>query len=143
MMDIIFEAVEEAGVHALVAESCTSLKSTEVDLPEGVFIVQDDVPRNWLFKHVSCVVHHGEAGITATGISLGKPTVTMPFFGDLFFWARIIAQAGIGPAPIPYKSLTAASLAKAITDSLSPSTVKFARELEDRMQQENGVEIGA
>lgn len=41
-----------------------------------------NVPHDWLFEHVSAVVHHGGAGTTAIGLRCGKPTVIVPFFGD-------------------------------------------------------------
>jgi hypothetical protein len=34
-----------------------------------------NVPHDWLFEHVSAVVHHGGAGTTAIGVRLGRPTV--------------------------------------------------------------------
>jgi UDP:flavonoid glycosyltransferase YjiC (YdhE family) len=44
--------------------------------------VLGNVPHDWLFKHVSCVIHHGGAGTTAAGITAGRPTLIVPFFGD-------------------------------------------------------------
>jgi len=36
----------------------------------------------WLFQHVSCVIHHGGAGTTACGLLNGRPTMIVPFFGE-------------------------------------------------------------
>lgn len=36
----------------------------------------------WLFTKVSAVVHHGGAGTTACGLSNGRPTIIVPFFGE-------------------------------------------------------------
>ena len=66
----------------------------------------DNCPHDWLFKHVSGAVHHGGAGIKSAGIALGQPTVIVPFFGDRPFWGVVVAKAGAGPSPIPYKVLT-------------------------------------
>jgi len=38
---------------------------------------------DWLFQHVAAVVHHGGAGTTACGLQNGRPTVIVPFFGEL------------------------------------------------------------
>lgn len=41
-----------------------------------------DCPHEWLFQHVTAVVHHGGAGTTACGLRNGKPTTIIPFFGE-------------------------------------------------------------
>ena len=56
-------------------------------MPPHIYIV-GNVPHDWLFAEgrVSAVVHHGGAGTTAIGLSKGRPTVIIPFFGDQEFW---------------------------------------------------------
>jgi len=99
-------------------------------------------PHDWLFKHVSCVVHHGGAGTSAAGIYAGKPTVVVPFFGDQPFWGAMIARAGAGPEPVPYKDLTAEKLAGAITTALKPETADKARSLGEKIREEKGADLG-
>lgn len=101
---LIFEAVRTCGVRALVSQGWGGLGRTEPH--EDVFML-GDCPHDWLFEKVSCVVHHGGAGTTAAGIKAGKLTMVILFFGDQPFWADMIARAGAGPQPIPYKQLTA------------------------------------
>lgn len=55
----------------------------------------------------------------------------------------MVARAGAGPTPIPFKQLTAESLARAITEALSPETLERARGLGERIKEERGCEIGA
>ncbi len=98
---------------------------------------------DWLFQHVSCVVHHGGAGTTAAGIALGRPTIIVPFFGDQPFWGAVVERARAGPSPIPYKELTAEGLANAIRGAPKPETLERARELGERIREENGCETGA
>lgn len=103
----------------------------------------DNVPHDWLFQHVSCVVHHGGAGSTAAGIAAGRPTVVVPFFGDQPFWGAMIARAGAGPDPIPHKQLTADKLAEAINFCLTPRCLERARELASKIAAERGSDTGA
>jgi hypothetical protein len=91
---------------------------------------------------VSAVVHHGGAGTTAAGIATGKPTVVVPFFGDQPFWGAMVARAGAGPLPIPYKQLTADKLAAALIEALKPETLERAKELGFKIKEENGCEVG-
>lgn len=83
----------------------------ELSKPEGVFML-GNCPHNWLFQHVSCVVHQDRAGTTAAGIALGLPTVIVPLFGDHPFRGAMVARAGGGPSPILNKELTRTDLWK-------------------------------
>lgn len=141
MTKMIFEAVKKAGVRALVSKGWGGLGADDMNIPEGIFML-GNVPHDWLFKHVSCVVHHGGAGTTAAGIATGKPTVVVPFFGDQPFWGAMVARAGAGPQPIPYKLLTADKLADAIAEALKPETLQKAEELGAKIKEEKGSERG-
>jgi hypothetical protein len=88
-------------------------------------------------------VHHGGAGTTAAGIATGKPTVIVPFFGDQPFWGAMVARAGAGPLPIPYKQLTADKLSAALLEALKPETLAKAKELGARIKEEQGTDVGA
>lgn len=142
MTKTILEAVKKTGHRALVSKGWGGMGADELGVPEGVFML-GNCPHDWLFKRVSCVVHHGGAGTTAAGISAGRPTVVVPFFGDQPWWAQMIARAGAGPEPIPHKSLTAENLAEAILKALEPASLERAQELADKIANETGTETGA
>ncbi|KAI9047518.1 hypothetical protein LZ554_008234 [Drepanopeziza brunnea f. sp. 'monogermtubi'] len=141
MTKLIFDAVKKAGIRALVSKGWGGLGADALGIPEGVFML-GNVPHDWLFQHVSAVVHHGGAGTTAAGISTGKPTVVVPFFGDQPFWGAMVARAGAGPVPIPYRQLTSDKLAAAITEALKPETLERAKDLGAKIKQEKGCETG-
>lgn len=142
MTKLIFDAVRKTGQRALVSKGWGGLGGNELDKPEGVFML-GNCPHDWLFQHVSCVVHHGGAGTTAAGIALGRPTVIVPFFGDQPFWGAMVARAGAGPLPVPYKELTADGLSNAILQALKPETLERANELGELIREEKGCEAGA
>ncbi|KAI1821588.1 hypothetical protein F4861DRAFT_532881 [Xylaria intraflava] len=137
----IFDAVAETGVRALVSQGWGGLGADFVGIPDGVFML-GNVPHDWLFKHVSAVCHHGGAGTTAAGIQAGKPSIIVPFFGDQPFWGAMVARAGAGPQPIPYKKLTATNLAQAIRTALKPETLEKAKELGRKIRDEKGADVG-
>lgn len=141
MTKLIFDAICRTGQRALVSKGWVGLGADE-KMSENVFLI-GDVPHDWLFKRVSCVVHHGGAGTTAAGIVQGRPTVVIPFFGDQMFWGAMVAMVGAGPTPVPYRKLTAARLAAAIMEALTPEALQKAAELAARMSKERGAEAGA
>ncbi|KAL2270208.1 hypothetical protein VTJ83DRAFT_2392 [Remersonia thermophila] len=137
----IFGAILKSGVRAIVSKGWGGIGADAHDVPDGVFML-GNCPHDWLFKRVSAVVHHGGAGTTAAGILAGRPTVVVPFFGDQIFWGSMVARAGAGPAPIPFKKLTAEKLAGAIELALRPETQARAAELGDKIKQEKGADVG-
>lgn len=142
MTELIFEAVRKTGRRVLLSKGWGGMGADELRIPDSVFML-GNVPHDWLFQRVSCVVHHGGAGTTAAGISAGRPTLVVPFFGDQPFWGAMVARAGAGPDPIPHKQLTADKLADAIDFCLRPESLERARELASRIAAERGSDMGA
>jgi UDP:flavonoid glycosyltransferase YjiC (YdhE family) len=81
MTQLIFKAIEKAGIRAIVSKGWGGLGGDNLKVPENIYMI-GNCPHDWLFTHVSVVVHHGGAGTTAAGLRAGKPTVVVPFFGD-------------------------------------------------------------
>jgi hypothetical protein len=106
-------------------------------VPEEIHLI-GNCPHDWLFKRVSLVVHHGGAGTTAAGIAAGRPTVVVPIFGDQPFWGQMIARAGAGPEPVPFKKMTAQSLASSITAALKPDIQAGAQRMSENIAREDG-----
>lgn len=78
MTALLLEAVQVAGVRAIISRGWSKLGGAN---QPNVFWL-GDCPHEWLFQHVSAVVHHGGAGTTACGLLNGKPTTIVPFFGE-------------------------------------------------------------
>ncbi len=92
----------------------------------------------WLFPRMRAVVHHGGAGSTMAGLRAGKPTVICPFLGDQPFWGQVVLRAGLGPVPVPQKSLTAERLADAIRAAQAPAMATQAAAVGERIRAEDG-----
>lgn len=142
MTKMIFDAIKKTGQRAIVSKGWGGLGANELGIPEGVFMI-GNCPHDWLFQHVSCVVHHGGAGTTAAGILAGRPTVVVPFFGDQPFWGSMTARAGAGPVPVAYKNLNADKLAHSILEALKPESLERAKELSAKIKAEDGTQAGA
>jgi UDP:flavonoid glycosyltransferase YjiC (YdhE family) len=73
MTELIFGASRKLGPsrRVLLSKGWGGMGGDELAIPDNVFML-GNVPHDWLFKHVSCVVHHGGAGTMAAGISAGK-----------------------------------------------------------------------
>jgi UDP:flavonoid glycosyltransferase YjiC (YdhE family) len=142
MTKTLFEAIEKTGHRALVSKGWGGMGADELGKPDNVFML-GNCPHDWLFKQVSAVVHHGGAGTTAAGITAGRPTLVVPFFGDQPFWGAMVHRAGAGPEPIPHKQLTADNLAEGIKVCLKPESQAKAHELAAKIAKERGSDVGA
>ncbi len=132
---LIFEAVEKAGVRALVSKGWGGL-GDEGNTPDNVYMLEN-TPHDWLFPRVSAVVHHGGAGTTAIGLKCGKPTMIVPFFGDQPFWGAMTARAGAGAhEAVPYKKLSADALAEGIRQCLTPEAKEAAEAIAKSIAEE-------
>lgn len=138
LTEIVFEAVRRSGQRAIVSKGWGNIGADEAEIPENILLI-GKCPHDWLFQHVSCVIHHGGAGTTAAGLLLGRPTIIVPFFGDQPFWGSIVARAGAGPPAVPYKTLDADKLTEAIEIALKPETLEKAGEIGASMRTEEGV----
>ena len=76
----VLAAVKATGVRAIVSKGWSNLGAESEDAPNVLFL--DDCPHEWLFQHVSAVIHHGGAGTTAYGLLNSKSTAIVPFFGE-------------------------------------------------------------
>lgn len=129
--EIIFAAVEKAGVRALVSRGWGGFGSKNV--PDNIFML-DNTPHDWLFPRVKAAVIHGGAGTTAIALKCALPTMIVPFFGDQHFWGKMVGESRVGPTPIPYKYLTVDNLAEGIqyllTDEAKTAVQGIARDIE-------------
>jgi vancomycin aglycone glucosyltransferase len=54
------------------------------------------VSHDQLFRHASCVVHHGGAGTTASVFHAGKPQIIIPHIADQWFWGAEVKRLRLG-----------------------------------------------
>lgn len=133
--NLIFEAVEKAGVRALVSKGWGGLGGEE-NVPDNVYLLEN-TPHDWLFPRVAAVVHHGGAGTTAIGLKCGIPTMIVPFFGDQPFWGAMVSKARAGAhKTIPYKALSVDALADGIQQCLTAEAKSNAQEIARSIAEE-------
>lgn len=132
----VMDGLAVAGKRGLMA---TGGGAIDVKTVPGHVHLISAAPHDQLFRHVGAAMHHGGAGTTGASLRAGLPTIICPFFGDQPFWARRVAQLGVGlQAPGP-KALSAKILAAAFEATDSPGMRGKANELGHLIRQEDGV----
>lgn len=100
--------------------------------PDSSVYLTDPVPHGWLFPQLAATVHHGGAGTSAAALLSGVPTVAVPSWADQPYHAWRLHYLGLGPAPIPMRSLTARRLANQLDELVQGRSAESYR---DRAQQ--------
>jgi sterol 3beta-glucosyltransferase len=137
IMDLAVTAARRAGLRALISTGWSSWRPAVAG--DDIHVI-DEVPHEWLFPRVAAVAHHAGSGTTGAGLRAGRPTVTIPFMYDQFFFARQVAGHGLGPRPLSVESVTAASLGDAITRATQRGVRSRAAALGERIRAEAGVD---
>ncbi|MDX8534667.1 glycosyltransferase [Mesorhizobium sp. VK25A] len=116
-------AIRAKGLRTVIARGWAELGPT--DDGDDCFAV-GEVNQQALFTRVAAVIHHGGAGTTVAAARAGAPQVIVPQIGDQPYWAKRVAELGIGAAhdgPVP----TEKSLSAALEVALLPETSARAR----------------
>lgn len=137
-MALLLEAVRSSGQRAILHAGWAGLPAES--LPGGVFAI-GYTPYGWLFPRLAAIVHHGGAGTTGAALRAGAPALVVPFLFDQFFWGRRLQALGVGPPPLPFKKLSARSLAAALQRMVQDETMRGrAAALGKKVRAEPGVQ---
>ena len=149
LLDLAVAAVHATGHRALLAPGWSGHTTTSPNSNthpaytptsnQNTYILPTDIPHTHLFPHVLATIHHGGAGTTAASLRCGIPTITIPFFGDQFFWGAVVHNANAGPAPLPHAELTLEKLVCAIEEALREDVRASAARLGKEIAMEEGV----
>ena len=78
----------------IIVQTGWSGLSVEVERPD--ILVVGKMSHDQLFRHASCVIHHGGAGTTASVLSAGRPHIIIPHIADQDFWGSEMERLGVG-----------------------------------------------
>lgn len=137
-LQIVLKALEVSGQRGVLLSGWSGIGEGRT-LPDYAFSA-DTLPHSWLFPRMAAVVHHGGAGTTGAGLRSGVPSILTPVAADQPSWARLVHALGVGPAPLPFPTLTAERLAAAIREAVAnPVMRQRAADLGRQIQAEDGL----
>ncbi|MEV0590501.1 glycosyltransferase [Nonomuraea cavernae] len=130
--DLAVQALRRAGLRGVLQTGLRGRLSDDV-------LAVGDVPHDWLFPRMAAVVHACGSGTTGAGVRAGVPAVAVPVMNDQPFWASRLATLGVAPAAIPFRRLTPARLAAALTTAVTdPAYRQRAQALSVQISAEDG-----
>jgi vancomycin aglycone glucosyltransferase len=135
---VAIAAIRAQGQRVLLARGWADLAL--VDDEDDCFAV-GEVNQQELFSRVAAVVHHGGAGTTTTATRAGAPQVVVPQWADQPYFARRVAELGIGAAH-DLRAPTTESLSAALAVALAPRTRARAEAVAGTIRTD-GAEVAA
>jgi sterol 3beta-glucosyltransferase len=134
---VVTEALDRTGRRAVVSRGWNNLTPAEAG---GRILLIDAIPHAWLFPRTAMIFHHGGGGTTAAAMRSGVPSMAVPYGADQPYWGRRAHALGVGPKPIAYKAITAATLAEAIEEGTGTDSFRErAAEIGEKIRAEDGV----
>ena len=139
---LTLDALKRSGIRAIVQ----AFQVTEKDRrnTEKLFFI-DSVPYPYIFGKVRAVVHHGGNTTNGLGLRAGLPTLVIALALDQYFYGRMDHRTGCGPEPLYIRKrlCSAEEIETAIRDLVSGKYDSKAREISQKIMQENGVTTSA
>lgn len=119
----------------IIVQTGWSGLSVEVERPE--ILVVGKLSHDQLFRHASCVIHHGGAGTTASVMASGRPHIIIPHIADQNFWGSEMERLGVGV--ILKKARWPENLYVRLRAlEQKPEYLKRAKEMQSILEQEDG-----
>jgi len=116
-------AAKKAGVRLVVQELPAVRRPRKME--PGILSI-GEIPYDWLFSHVTCVLHHGGAGTSAIALRAGRPCITLPQYGDQHYWALRLEMLGASAATLTDSRITVDALAEAMHRGASEPGLRTA-----------------
>ena len=123
------EAIRAHGRRVVIAQGWAEL--VPIDDWDDCFAI-GEVNQQALFARVAAAMHHGGAGTTIAAVRAGTPQVIVPQIGDQPYWARRIAELGMGAAhdgPTPTTETLSAALKIALAPQVRVRAAEMAEEV--------------
>nr|CAD6602019.1 glycosyltransferase [Rhizobium sp. Khangiran2] len=136
LTELVVDGLRRAGKRGLLATAGGALGNAHAG--DDVHVIAC-APHDRLLPHVHATLHHGGAGTTGAALRAGKPTALCPFIGDQPFWARRVAELGVGPEALDKRKMTAEDLATAFRAMDDPEMRRRAADLGTAIRAEEGV----
>ncbi|MGC9517084.1 MAG: glycosyltransferase [Methanomicrobiales archaeon] len=135
LLKILFEGIRRSGLRAIILNT----ESFAGEIPDHIYLIRE-IPFDWLFSQVYCVIHYCGLGTTAEVLKAGLTSIPVPYMIDQFAWAERIHSLGVATRPIPRKELNVENLSKAITEVLENFEMKEnAKKLGHKIRKEKGL----
>ena len=135
--DVFAETLSGMGQRGILLGGWGNLRGKN---PRHNILEIEEAPYDWLLPKTRGFVHHGSTGATHAALRAKIPSVTIPSYGDQLLWGHLLFRAGVAPAPVHRRKLSAERLARAVSKIIvDPRLKENAERLGEKVGREDGV----
>jgi sterol 3beta-glucosyltransferase len=109
----IVQAARDRGIRAVIATGLGGIEVPEALHGDDVLVV-DSVRHEQVLPGAVAAIHHGGIGTIQAATAAGTVSVIVPFIADQPFWGARLHDAGLAPAPVRRRSLSARTVGAAL-----------------------------
>ena len=132
-------ALRQSGDRAVILMGMSGLVFEQSD---GILALES-APHSLLLPRAKGIVHHGGVGTMAEALRSGVPQLIIPFSVDQPFWANRLSKLGCALPPLRENTLRREDLISAFVRMDDPNIIAKARQIQEAVCAENGVENAA
>ncbi len=134
---IIIDLLERNKIPAIINTASGGLIKPDKFESKLIYFVTQ-IPYDWIFPKIYCVIHHGGSGTTHLALKYGCATMIIPHIIDQFVWNRIIGEMGAGPYGIKIGKISRKNLEPKILELVNTSSFKKkAEQIASQMEKED------
>jgi hypothetical protein len=124
-----------------VAACPVMLAAVPARLPAQIRLqVVNEADYEVLFRHASCVVHHGGTGTVGAALRAGVPSVLLPQIAPQHAWAQVLLRAHLCADVLDAATMTAPALARALLRAVDDDSLRHsARHWQSALAGEAGL----
>lgn len=124
----IVQAARDRGIRAVIATGLGGIAVPDALRGEDVLVVES-VPHEQVLPGAVAAIHHGGIGTVQAATAAGTVSVIVPFIADQPFWGARLHDAGLAPAPVRRRSVSAQTLGAALdaVDGCRPQVTAAAQ----------------
>jgi sterol 3beta-glucosyltransferase len=124
----IVQAARDRGVRAVIATGLGGIAVPDALRGDDVLVVES-VPHEQVLPGAVAAIHHGGIGTVQAATAAGTVSVIVPFIADQPFWGARLHDAGLAPAPVRRRSVSAQTLGAALdaVDGCRPQVTAAAQ----------------
>lgn len=124
----IVQAARDRGIRAVIATGLGGIAVPDALRGDDVLVVES-VPHEQVLPGAVAAIHHGGIGTVQAATAAGTVSVIVPFIADQPFWGARLHDAGLAPAPVRRRSVSAQTLGAALdaVDGYRPQVTAAAQ----------------
>lgn len=124
----IVQAARDRGIRGVIATGLGGIAVPDALRGDDVLVVES-VPHEQVLPGAVAAIHHGGIGTVQAATAAGTVSVIVPFIADQPFWGARLHDAGLAPAPVRRRSVSAQTLGSALdaVDGYRPQVTAAAQ----------------